>query len=147
MTNLLPGDGGQGRPFPAGIFVIMGGDRGVLVIDPLFYYIYARTAGACHTRASKVIRLRATLAARAVSLRRQKLTSAAQKDVPGCPLCSVAARSSLGGPVKRRRTILSRTSLFSLLPPPNSAPVPDIYVQLILVPEVLISLLLLIYSN
>ena len=138
---------GQGRPFPSGISVNMGWVRGVWVIDPLFYYIYARAAGACHSRASEVIRLRATLAARAVSVRRQKLTSATQKDAPGCPLYSVAARSSLGGPVKHRRTVLSRTSLFSLLPPPNSAPVPDIYVKLNLVPEVLISSLLLIYSN
>ena len=138
---------GQGRPFPSGIFVIIGVDRGVSVIDPLFYYICARTAGACPSRASEVPRLRTTLAARAVSLRRRKFTSAVPQDAPGCPLSSVAARSRRRCPVKRRRTVFSRTSLFSLLPPPKSPPVPDVCVKFSVVPEVLISLLLLIYSN
>ena len=138
---------GQGRPFPAGLFVIIGGDRGVSVIDPLFYYIYTRTEGACPSRDSAVPRLRASLETRAVSSRRKKFTSAVPQDAPGGSLSSVAARSRRRSPVKRRRTVFSRPSLFSLLPPPKSAPVPDVCVMLILVHGVLISFSLLIYSN
>ena len=71
----------------------MGGVRGVSVIRPLFYYFYARTAGACPSRASEVPRLRASLAARAPASRRQKLTFVVPEDAPGGPLSSVAARS------------------------------------------------------
>uniref|UniRef100_A0A6N2LNF6 Uncharacterized protein n=1 Tax=Salix viminalis TaxID=40686 RepID=A0A6N2LNF6_SALVM len=119
----LHSSAGQGRPFPSGIFVIMVWDRGV-------------SAGACLSRASEFPRLRATLEARAAALRRKKLTSAAPQDAPGSHLSSVAARSRLRCPVKRRRTVFSRASLFSLLPPPKSDPVPDICLKFSLVPEV-----------
>ena len=47
---------GQWRPFRIGFIVINGGDRGVFVITPLFYYFYSRASGACHGRASSVPR-------------------------------------------------------------------------------------------
>ena len=125
----------------------MGGIRGVSVILPLFYYFCARTAGACPSRASEVPCLRATLAARAPSSRSQKWTSAVPEDAPGGPLSSVAARSRRRSPVKRLWTVFSRPSRFSLLPPPKSDKVPDVCLKFMLVPEVLISFSLLIYSN
>ena len=132
---------GQGRPFPSGIFVILGGVRGLSVIRPLFYYFNALTAGACTAHASEVPRLRAPVAARASSSRRQKLTSAVPEDAPEGALSSGAARSIHLCPVKPRRTVFSPTSLFSLLPPPTSYMVPDVGVNCRLVPEVLISFL------
>ena len=125
----------------------MGGVRGVSVIRPLFYYFYAGLAGACPPRASEVPRSRAPLTARAASSRRQKLTSAVPEDAPGGALSSGAARSLHLYQVKTRRTVFSSTSLFSLLPPPNSYQVPNVGVKFSFVPQVSISFLLLIYSN
>ena len=68
-------------------------------------------------------------------------------DAPGGSLSAVAARSDHRYPDRRRWTGFPRPSLFSLLPPPESAPVPDVGEMFILVPEVLISFSLLISSN
>ena len=76
--------------------------------------------------------------------RRRKFTSAVTEDASGCPLSAVAARSLNGCPVKPRGPVFSPTLPFSLLPPPNSDPVPNVGVKFSLVPEVLISCLLLI---
>ena len=82
-----------------------------------------------------------------MSFRRHKFPSAVTEDASGGPLSSVAARFLPRCPVKPWWTVFSQPSLFSLLPPPNSAPVPDVGVKFSLVPEVLISFSLLIYSN
>ena len=113
---------GHWRPFPFGFIVIIGGYRGVLVITLLFYYFFSRPARALHRRGSSVPGWRAALAARAVSLRRKKLMSALPEDATGGPLSTVAVRYLKKWPVKPRRSVFSWTSLFSLLPPPNSAP-------------------------
>ena len=102
---------GQWRPFHFGFIVIIRWDRGVLVITPLFYYFYSRASGACNGRASSVPRWRATVAARAVSWRRQKFTSATPEDAPGSDLSAVAARYLNKCPVKLRRSVFSPTSL------------------------------------
>ena len=107
----------------------MGGVRGVSVIRPLFYYFYTGLAGACPARASEIHRLRATVTARAPSSRRQKLTSAVPWDAPGGNLSSRAARSLHLRPVKPRRMVFSPTSLFSLLPPPNSLSGPSCWCE------------------
>ena len=100
-------------------------------------------ADASPGRASGVPGERALEAARAPSSRRQKFTSAVTEDAPGCSLSSVAARSLKGCPFQPRRMVFSPASPFSLLPPPNSASVPNVGVKFILVPAVLISF----YSN
>ena len=102
---------GQWHPFRFDFIVIIGGDRGALVITPLFYYFYSRASGACNGHASSVPRWCATVAARAVSWRRQKFTSVTPEDAPGSDLSTVAARYLKQCPVKLRRSVFSRTSL------------------------------------